>query len=329
MFELNADEWDVFLSQYPDAHLLQTSAWGELKSAFGWKVSRFVFNDCGAQILFRPLPTGRCIAYIPKGPVGNLTDRFWMEIDGLCLNRKAILLKVEPDLLRDSQGTFDAPPSGFRLASQSIQPVRTIIVDLSRDEKGILESMKQKTRYNVRLALKRGIVVHPSADLERFYALLQATAKRDRFGVHNLEYYQRVYDLFHPRGECELFQADYNKEPIAGIMVFLHGRRAWYFYGASAEKYREYMPTYLLQWEAMRWARAQGCCEYDLWGVPDAEEDFLEANFTFREDGLWGVYRFKRGFGGELRRSVGPWDKVYNLFLFTLYQYWSGRQARV
>jgi lipid II:glycine glycyltransferase (peptidoglycan interpeptide bridge formation enzyme) len=78
----------------------------------------------------------------------------------------------------------------------------------------------------------------------------------------------------------------------------------------------------MLQWEAMRWARARGCTTYDLWGVPDVDEQTLEAHFTSRSDGLWGVYRFKRGFGGQLRRAQGPWDRVYNPWLYGLYCRW-------
>ena len=113
--------------------------------------------------------------------------------------------------------------------------------------------------------------------------------------------------------------AEYGGEPLAAVMVFARGRRAWYFYGASADTQRERMPTYILQWEAIRWARQRGCLEYDLWGVPDADEATLESSFASRSDGLWGVYRFKRGFGGELRRAVGPWDRVYSAMIYRLY----------
>jgi Uncharacterized protein involved in methicillin resistance len=90
----------------------------------------------------------------------------------------------------------------------------------------------------------------------------------------------------------------------SSVPVFARGRRAWYVYGASNDQERNRMPTYLLQWEAMRWARARGAEEYDLWGVPDADEETLEAHFTERSDGLWGVYRFKRGFGGQVKRAA-------------------------
>ena len=103
------------------------------------------------------------------------------------------------------------------------------------------------------------------------------------------------------------------------MMVFARGRRAWYVYGASTDEERNRMPTYLLQWEAMRWARSKGAEEYDLWGVPDEDEETLEADFTRRNDGLWGVYRFKRGFGGKLKRAAQAVDRVYNPWLYKLY----------
>ncbi len=110
-------------------------------------------------------------------------------------------------------------------------------------------------------------------------------------------------------------------------MAFANGKRAWYFYGASANEHRERMPTYLLQWEAMRWARSLGCTLYDMWGVPDEDEETLEANFTTRSAGLWGVYRFKRGFGGRLTRAASPWDRVYNPFLYGFYRWWTGMRS--
>jgi lipid II:glycine glycyltransferase (peptidoglycan interpeptide bridge formation enzyme) len=201
-----------------------------------------------------------------------------------------------------------------------------LVVDLRGDEEQVLNRMKQKTRYNIRLALKKGVVVRTSADLDTFQRLMNVTGSRDSFGVHSLDYYRRAYELFYPRGECELLMAEYEGNPLAGLMVFARGRRAWYFYGASADEHRETMPTYLLQWEAMRWARQLGCIEYDLWGVPDADEATLEANFTTRSSGLWGVYRFKRGFGGLLRRAGSPWDRVYQPALYALYRWWANRR---
>jgi lipid II:glycine glycyltransferase (peptidoglycan interpeptide bridge formation enzyme) len=208
------------------------------------------------------------------------------------------------------------------LSNHTIQPPRTLLVDLDGSEEVVLSRMKQKTRYNIKLAQKKGVVVHPSADLDAFYRLMRITGQRDEFGVHSLDYYSHAYELFHARGDCELFLAEYQSELLAGLMVFTHGRRAWYLYGASGIDHRDRMPTYLLQWEAMRWARGRGCTEYDLWGVPDSSEETLEAYFTQRNEGLWGVYRFKRGFGGRLVRAVGPFDRVYYPLLYKLYLAW-------
>ena len=330
MSEVSGKEWDFFLSHYPDSHILQTAAWGDLKAKFGWSVSRVVVGKSGAQILFRKLPLGQTLAYIGKGPVGLSNEALWGTIDALCKEKRAIFLKVEPDNwgVEGSTPQGGEIPVGFQLSEHAIQPMRTIVVDISRPEEAILASMKQKTRYNIRLALKRGIVIRQSSDIEKFYEILQITSQRDQFGVHTKEYYQSVFDLFEPKGGCRLFEAVFDNHVIASLLVCMHGPRAWYLYGASSEKYREYMPTYLLQWETMRWARKMGCETYDLWGVPDHGEAYLEANFTRRSDGLWGVYRFKRGFGGELRRATGPWDRVYAPALYRLYRGWVNWNSR-
>jgi peptidoglycan pentaglycine glycine transferase (the first glycine) len=338
MPELNPSEWDEFTACHADVHILQTREWGILKDAFGWQSIRLASEGVGAQLLFRRLPLGFSVAYIPKGPLypqdkpAHPGASFWKEVDLLCRSRRAVFLKVEPDAweepdLKEKNSQQPAAPAGFRLSAQTIQPPRTLLIDLTGDEEQVLARMKQKTRYNIRLALKKGIVVRSSEDLDTFYRLMQVTGGRDSFGVHSLAYYRRAYELFHPRGSCELLMAEFKGEPLAGLMVFANSKRAWYFYGASANEHRERMPTYLLQWEAMRWARSLGCTLYDMWGVPDEDEETLEANFATRSDGLWGVYRFKRGFGGQLRRAAGPWDRVYNPLLYGLYRWGAGMRS--
>ncbi len=309
--------------------MLQSSCWGELKTDFGWRVVRVVQEGCGAQVLFRRLPLGFSLAYIPKGPVGSSSGwiELWKEVDLVCRRERAILLIIEPNLfVEELESAFEMPPDGFSPAIQYIQPPRTIVIDISGEESEILARMKQKTRYNIRLAQKRGVVVQPAQDLALFHRLMKETGERDGFGVHSLDYYQKAYDLFHPLGKCELLFASYRSEPIAALMVFAQGNTAWYFYGASSDLYREFMPTYLLQFEAMLWGRAKGCSKYDLWGVPDEDQATLEDGFLHRKDGLWGVYRFKRGFGGELRRSVDPWQRIYQPLFYPFYHWWVQRR---
>jgi lipid II:glycine glycyltransferase (peptidoglycan interpeptide bridge formation enzyme) len=186
--------------------------------------------------------------------------------------------------------------------------------------------MKPKCRYNIRLAEKKGVTVRAWDDISAFHEMMTVTGGRDNFGVHSKEYYQRAYELFHPKGMCELLVAEYEGKPLASLMVFANGKRAWYVYGASNDYERNRMPTYLLQWEAIRWAKTRGCEEYDLWGVPDENEETLEANFESRHGGLWGVYRFKRGFGGEVRRSAQALDRVYNPLLYWMYTKYIGNR---
>lgn len=351
---ISAGEWETFLAKYPGAHLLQTSAWGELKSTFGWQPAWVIFQnsrlEVGAQILFRRVLPGFSMAYMPRGPVlshsslagqgldAPILEPFWQEVDQLCRQQRAVFLKVEPDTwqecipMEETHAPVDLPPipKGFAASPHSIQPPRTIVIDLQGGEEEILGRMKQKTRYNIRLAQRKGVTVNPTQDLEAFYRLMAVTGERDRFGVHSQEYFEQAYNLFHPQGMAELLTAEFEGEPLAALMVFQRGGRSWYLYGASSNQRRELMATYLLQWEAMRWAKGRGCNEYDLWGVPDASLAELEANFNdpaHAASGLWGVYRFKRGFGGQLCRSAGPYDRVYNRLAYAAYL-WRARRSQ-
>lgn len=330
MVELAA--WDTFVQSHPRGHILQTTAWGQLKAAFGWQPACVRAGASGALVLFRGLPLGLSLGYVPRGPLTDWNDptgldRLVAELDALCRARRAAFLKLEPDL-PDSAGCAKLLRLlGFRPSPQTVQPRRSLVVDLSGSEHDVLARMKQKTRYNIGLAGKRGVTVQAAQsedDFSRFGALIQATGARDRFGVHTPNYYRRAFDLFHPAGACELMLAQCGGELLAGVMAFRHGDGAWYFYGASSNRERQRMAPYLAQWAAMRWARAAGALSYDLWGVPDQDEAALEAGFEGRHDGLWGVYRFKRGFGGRLVRTVGAWDRVYNPGVYAAYRTYVG-----
>jgi len=313
--------WDELLQSYPDAHLLQTSSWAAFKQAFGWSAVRVRAEHCAAQILLRRLPLGLSIAYLPKGPLGTQWQELWPQVDALCRQHHAIFLQVEPDLfepLPDEVRTLWL--AGFTPEEHTIQPRRTIIVDLTQDEDQLLAAMKQKTRYNIRLAQRHGVQVLTSADLEGFYRMMQTTAQRDGFALHSADYYRRAFSIFEPQGRAVLLEAVLNQKPLAYLMAFLQHERAWYLYGASDDENRNLMPTYLLQWEAMRWAKANGAKTYDLWGIPDEDEAVLEEQFTSRSDSLWGVYRFKRGFGGQVLRSAPAFIWVYKPLLYKAYQ---------
>lgn len=331
-------EWDAFVAKHPNGSFLQTTHWARLKSRFGWKSSRVWLRKegklvAGAQILFRSAFLGAVkMGYIPHGPLVNWEDDEQVtvllnQIDHSAYEIRAGLLKMEP-LLWEGQ---DISPAGWQaLCTQhnnhtdtdTIQPPRTVLVDLRPDEDTILAAMKQKTRYNIRLAGRKGVTVREGTaeDLPAFNQLMKLTGERDGFGVHASRYYQVVFDLFAP-DQLALLIAEYEGKPLAALMVTAVGEQAVYLYGASSNEERQRMPTYALQWSAMQWAKAKGCTWYDLWGVPDHPADELEAQFKERRDGLWGVYRNKRGYGGQVQRTVGAVDRVYNNMLYRLYKW--------
>ncbi|QRN82923.1 peptidoglycan bridge formation glycyltransferase FemA/FemB family protein [Chloroflexota bacterium] len=326
MTKLTKAEWDAFIQKHPDAHLLQTPNWGDLKSDYGWTPEYLRQGDLGVMILFRRLPLGLTVAYVPRGPVGTGDwPKLWEAVDALSRERHAIFLRVEPEIWEPVPDDFtETHLPGFQPSQQTTQPPRTVLIDISGTEEDWLAAMKPKTRYNIRLAQRKDVIIQQNSDVSAFHQLMETTGERDAFGIHSLDYYQAAYDHFAPDGTCTLLMASHEGQPLAGLMAFAQGNTAWYLYGASNNRERNRMPTYLLQWEAMRWAKEKGCRTYDLWGVPDQPESELEAKFADRSDGLWGVYRFKRGFGGEVRRTIGTWDKVYMPLLYKLYQIYTG-----
>jgi lipid II:glycine glycyltransferase (peptidoglycan interpeptide bridge formation enzyme) len=343
-------------------HLLQSWAWGELKSHFGWTPQRVHAAGATAQILFRhfpnrkfflfgrSLPMGLTMAYIPKGPTidwhnAEQCQALFSTVHAEARKHRAIFLKIEPNVWNlnsnlDSKSASKHSQQAQALTqflnqarftpADTIQPQTSIVIDLSGDEDAILAAMKQKTRYNIRLAQRKGVIIRQGsqADIPIFYNLAELTSARDGFGIHSLNYYQTAYKLFAPN-HCALFIAEFQSEPLAALMVFSHGSTAYYFYGASSNTHRNLMPTYLIQWAAICWAKSQGCTHYDLWGIPNANVATLEAEFTHRRAGLWGVYRFKRGFGGQVIKNVGAFDYVYKPLLYKIYIWYQSRQIAI
>ena len=196
MPEISCSEWNEFLARQPNAHILQSGEWGELKSAFGWDAVRIVKKGLGAQILFRRLPLGLTFAYIPKGPVGTSSTeasaQFWADVDTLCQKKHAVFMKLEQDGW-EGDSTCPMQLTEFLSSPQHIQPRSTLVVDLRGSEEYVFNCMKPKTRYNIRLAGRKEVIVHPSDDVDNFYRLIALTSHREEFNVHSLEYYRRAY----------------------------------------------------------------------------------------------------------------------------------------
>ncbi|MGC9399666.1 MAG: lipid II:glycine glycyltransferase FemX [Anaerolineae bacterium] len=315
--------WNAFVKQHPQGNILQTTTWGRLKANFGWAWEIVALGpkatlQAGALLLYRKLPLNvGTLAYAPRGPLVDWSDAqasrdLLQALERRARRHRAWALWLEPNAFDGPEVRRQLTTLGLQASARTVQPPRTILVDLTADEDEILMRMKSKTRYNIRYAGRKGVTVRQGSvdDAEVYYNLMETTAERNEFGIHTQAYYRQVLAHFLPQEQAALFIAEVAGDPVAAIIVFALGETAWYFYGASSNRHRKKMPTYALQWAAMRWAKARGCTTYDLWGIPDFDEAALEEQFTERSDGLWGVYRFKRGFGGEVVRYAGLWEKA-------------------
>ncbi len=326
-FTPSPQEWDSFVDSHPRGHVLQLSAWGTLKSAFGWQVQRVALRDtagaiqAGAQVLYRPLPARLgTMAYIPFAPLTHdpaHLPALMQAIRAASRPYRAAFVKVEAGFAPQP----DLTALGFQVSPQTIQPPNTILIDLRDSDDAILARMNEGTRRKIRTGAKKGVTYYQATrdDLPKFTAMMQATGARNRFGVHAPAYYVQAYDLFVPH-HAALFMAEHEGDTLAGVFVFALGTMAYYLYGASSNDKRNLMATYGAQWAAIQWAKARGCTLYDLWGIPDEPYETLEAEFEQRSDGLWGVYGFKRGWGGTVTRTVGALDWPLNPLVYRAYR---------
>ncbi len=339
---MDAGSWNSLIQGLPSPHLLQTWEWGQFKSRYNWQpyhhswVSAEGKQAAAALILKRALSRHLgsllSVLYVPKGPLLDWQDTTTSAIvlaDLAQISRQqgAIFIKIDPDVAL-AYGIPDDPSDqmdnrglqlldrlsagGWRYSQDQIQFRNTMEIDLTLSEDALLAGMKQKTRYNIRLASRRGVGVRrgTETDLPELYQLYAGTSLRDGFVIRSSEYYLDLWGMFIRAGMAEPWIAEVGGRTVAGLLLFHFGRRSWYLYGMSSELEREKMPNYLLQWEAIRRAQALGCQVYDLWGAPDV---------FGAEDSMWGVYRFKEGLGARVVRHIGAWDLPVRPNLYLLY----------
>ena len=331
-------EWDARVAGLPNAHLLQSWAWGEFKSRHGWRARRLAWDTshgpAAAQVLTRTALRFLRVLYVPRGPLldwaaEDARTAAIPALEDLARRERALLIKIDPDVpvRRGMPGDERAQPAGEAVQAElrrrgwvfSPNPVQfrnTVTLDLRPAEADLLAGMKQKTRYNLRLAERKGVVVRPgtAADLDPLYRLYAETSMRDGFVIRPEAYYRDAWGSFMAAGLAQPFIAEVAEggaaQPVAALVVFRFARTAWYMYGMSSVAHRDKMPNHLLQWEAIRWARAQGCETYDFWGAPDELSE---------SDSMWGVWKFKEGFGGEFVQGLGAWDYAPSPALYRLY----------
>ncbi len=338
------DQWNTTLRGLPYAHVLQSWEWGEFKRATtGWQPLRLAFERDGRIVAMASVGVRSVgplkVMYISKGPAldysdANLVAEVFDHLQRLARKHMAIWLKIDPDVIAATgipEGDDDNPDApditgqavlrtledrGWRFSADQVQFRNTITVDLSRSEDELLAAMSQNTRRKVRTAEKKGVSVRAGtlADLPTLYDLYRMTGERDHFLIRPPDYYQQAWQVFMEAGLAHPLIAEVNGKAIAHVILFHFGRTCWYIYGASSNEERDRMPNYLLQWEAIRWAKTNGYALYDMWGAPN---DFNES------DSMWGVYEFKRGFRGTVTRYIGAWDFAPFAVLYAAYtQVW-------
>lgn len=314
------NEYEAFASSHPQSCFTQSIKWRDVKSNWGYEVvvSR---NDAGeivggCAVLIQKIPfIGTSFLYSPRGPVCDLHDKAVLAdlkhgIDELAKRYKAHMFKMDPDtLMTDTEFMklalgmgFEhfAGPEGFETIQARFN-YRLYIEGRTQEE--VLASLTQKTRYNIRVAQKRGVEVRVVGEeyLDDFVRIMQTTGERDGFNVRPKSYFKRMLDAL---GEnVRMYMAFYEDKPISGAITTNYAGKTCYVYGASDNIYRNVMPNYLVQWEMICWAIETGCSVYDFQGVSGILD---ESNH------MYGLYRFKKGFNGQLDELIGEFNYIYN-----------------
>ena len=311
-------EYESFIAAHPKGHFAQSHLWGRQKSA--WEFKAAVVRGMDGKIkgsmafLIRRAPLfGRSMMYSCRGPVCDTGDeetfsRLIAAAKILAKRCKAYVIKIDPDIpVGNTDFIAMLERHGFECVSrgesfESAQPKFVFRLDLKdRDASEIFLSFSQKTRYNLRKAQRSGVEIRlgGTEDVDDFERLMIITGRRDGFIVRGAEYFRSLLDIF---GEsARLYMAYYEGVPIAGAVAVAFGDKVWYLYGASANEHRDKMPNYLLQWSIICWALERGSRIYDFRGVSgDLSED----------NPLYGLYRFKKGFGGEFTEFIGEYELV-------------------
>lgn len=319
------NQFEDFVINNKKGHFMQSLKWVDIKEE--WKNEVVISVDengkivGGLNILIRKVPyINRSIMYSPRGPVCDIHNEEILKdlVEGakvLAKKHRAFILRIDPDIKNTDKEFKDlAKKLGFKIKdnikkfSDGIQPRYVFRLDVKdKNEEELLKSFHEKTRYNIRLSMRKGVTIKDGTkeDLKDFHKIMQETGNRDHFGIRPLSYFEKMYDVLAPNN-MKVFMAYYDGKPIAGTIPIIYGNKVWYLYGASSNQYRNVMPNYLLQWEMIKLALENKADIYDFRGVEEFEDE------TKQE---YGVYKFKKGFKGEFIEFIGEIQLVFNPFI--------------
>lgn len=323
------DIWNDFILENSPQSFLQSFGWGEFQSAVGRKVMRFAVMEgermmAAASVLEHKLPLGLRYWYLPRGPIavveaGQSEQSAILDFCIKALEEKArlagvVFVRMDPGVEKKDQLVLEK--LDMKSIAGSVQPKDTLVLDLQKSEDEILSAMKPKTRYNIRLAEKKGVEISSTTfeekSFEDFWKLIQETSERDGIVSHSKAYYQKMLKALGIEGDlkCYLYLARYEGQVIAANIVLIFGTYAVYLHGASSNANRNLMAPYLLQWRQIQDARTAGCRIYDFWGIT---VDNAQPKWA-------GITRFKQGFGGREVSYAGVYDMPIRKSLYGLYR---------
>ena len=318
-----------FLENNERCNFQQSLEWGKVKQA--WKNEVVLSKDEDGKIvgtvsvLIRKMPIFGNFMYISRGPICDIYNKEVLKdlnegLKELAKKYKAFTLKWEPDIKSDDlEFRKIATELGFKIKddaknfSEGIQPRYVFRLDLKgKTEDEIFAAFHQKTRYNIRLATKKGVVIREGTkeDLKDFHKIMEITGKRDNFMIRPLSYFEKMYDELAPE-HLKLMMAYYEDKPISGILDIIYGNKIWYLYGASSNEHRNLMPNYLLQWEMIKYSIEHKKDMYDFRGVVGVVDE---------SHPQYGLYRFKKGFNAEFTEFIGELYINYKPFIYKMYK---------
>lgn len=343
----DAAEWDALVTRL-DGQPFQSWAWGELKSAFGWDPVRLATRDgtAAAQLLIRAF-RGLAVAYVPRGPLVSGArgpdGALVAELIRRARSQRAAFLRLEPNVLENDEVaqelTAGLRAAGFKPSDRTLQPRSSIRLDLSGSEDHLLAGLSKGHRADIRRAERDGVTVREGSiedDPEILEQMLAATRERKEFGYHSAAYWRRLMRAFGDAAQLQV--AEREAEPVAASIVLAWGAYGVYLAAGSTRAGLDHRAAHLLQWHAIRWARKRGARTWDLWGIADArgrhelaaaagqasESELAAIDAAARRDPLDGVYRFKKGWGGRVVRTVPAFDRV---FIAPAYWFWQWRRG--
>ena len=323
----NIEKYNEFLKNHDRCNFQQSIEWGKVKES--WKNEIVLAEDKDGNIigsisvLIRKIPIFGNLMYSSRGPVCDIHDQEVLKqltegVKELAKKYNAFVLKIEPDIKSDDKEFREIITKlGYKIKddaknfSEEIQPRYVFRLDIKgKTEDEIFKAFHQKTRYNVRLATKKGVTVKEGTreDLKDFHEIMKITGKRDDFIIRPLSYFEKMYDELGPE-HAKLLMA-YEK-PISGIFNIDYGNKVWYLYGASSNEHRNLMPNYLLQWEGIKYAIKNGKDMYDFRGVSGVIDE---------SHPQYGLYRFKKGFNAEFTEFIGEIYLNFKPVTYKLYK---------